>query len=174
MDQRAINRVWLGLLESDRLARYYGRLAERFGHRHRIGMILLASFSLGAVATLFVSLREWGIWVSVAFSVPAAVIAIVLSYVDYSRKAGISASIASLCIELTQEWRQLWEGSDSNEVLSRANEFDRRLNMVTTPALQQTGFNDETLNGECEKKAYAYWPSILPPPQLGGAVILLL
>lgn len=161
MDKQQVKRVWVGLLEADHLARYYGKLAERFGRRNRIGMSLVVILTLGAIAMTFASLPEWGSWLPGIPALPAAVIAIILSFEDYSRRAGMASTIASQCMELTQEWRQLWDDLPSDDVMRRASELDRRLTLISTPAIHLTGFSDDKLSEECEKETHEYWPSVL-------------
>ena len=161
MDERNVKRVWVGLLEADHLARYYGKLAERFGRKHRTGMSILIVLTVGAIAMTFAPLPNWGTWLPGIPALPAAFIAIYLSYEDYSRKAGMASTIASQCMELTLEWRQLWDELPSNNVIARASELDRRLTLISSPAIHLTGFSDDELSDKCEKETHEYWPSVL-------------
>ena len=161
MDEQNVKRVWVGLLEADHLARYYAKLAERFGRYHRLGMSVVITLTLGSVTLTFASLPSGAFWIPGIFALPAAILAIYLSYEDYSRKAGMASTIASQCMELTLEWRQLWYELSSNNVMTRASELDRRLNQISSPAIHITGFNDDSLSDECEKETHEYWPSVL-------------
>lgn len=162
MNQQETNQVWRGILDAERLTRYYSRLAERFSTWNRRLMWLIAVLSSAAVATLFAELPGWtALWVPAAFSIPAAALALWASYADYSRKAGLAAGIASLCMELVQEWEPLWLDVDADDVPARARELAQRLNRITTPALQQHGFVDDKLNKRCFDEANEYWQSAL-------------
>ena len=124
-------------------------------------MSLLIVLTVGAIAMTFAPLPDWGTWIPGIPALPAAFIAIYLSYEDYSRRAGMASAIASQCMELTQEWRQLWDELPSNDVIPRASELDRRLNLITSPAIHLTGFKDDRLSDECEEETHEYWPSVL-------------
>ena len=158
MNQQETNKIWRGLLDAERLTRYYSRLAEKFSRWNRVALSVIAALTLGAAVTMLAELPAWASgWSPPAFALLASALAFWLSYADYSRRAGVAAAIAVQCMELAHEWEALWLDADAPDVSSRANELAGRMIRVTSPALQQHGFEDRKLNKRCAEEADEYW-----------------
>ena len=158
MNQQETNKVWRGLLDAERFVRYYGRLAEKFSRWNRIALSVIAILTSGAAVAMLAELPAWADgWAPPLLAVFAAALAFWLSYADYSRRAGIAAGIAAQCMELVQEWEELWLDANASDVSARANELAGKMIRVTSPALQQQGFDDRKLNKRCEVEADHYW-----------------
>ena len=155
VDRQLVNQVWEGLLESERLNRYYGRMAERFGRRHLWAMWSIALLSSGAVGTLLASLQSW---VPLTLAALTAALALWASYNDYSRKGALAAAIAGQCMDLVQEWERLWRrGLYSEDTPARVDELAQKINRITAPALHAHGFVDDKLNKRCSREANEHW-----------------
>ena len=158
MNQQETNKVWRGLLDAERFVRYYGRLAEKFSRWNRIALSVIAILTSGAAVAMLAELPGWtDSWAPPLLAVFAAALAFWLSYADYSRRAGIAAGIAAQCMELVQEWEELWLDANASDVSARANELAGKMIRVTSPALQQQGFDDRY-------PAIGYPPRESPPP----------
>ena len=103
------SQIWVGLLNADAKARYYSYLAERFSTRNRWAMVTIAVLSAAAVV---VAVSGWCLLLGVGLSSIAAILALAVSYEDYSRRAGTAAYIGGACIEVTSEWEHLWRFGD--------------------------------------------------------------
>ena len=145
MNEQETNKVWRGLLDAERFVRYYGRLAEKFSRWNRIALSVIAVLTSGAAVLMLAELPAWADgWAPPSLAILAAALAFWLSYADYSRRAGIAAGIAVQCMELAQEWEELWLDADAPapDVSARAKELSGRMIRVTSLALQQHGFED--------------------------------
>ena len=158
MNQQETNKVWRGLLDAERFTRYYSRLAEKFSRWNRIALSVIAVLTSGAAVAMIAELPGWASgWAPPLLAMLAAALAFWLSYADYSRKAGVAAAIAVQCMELAQEWEELWMDADAPDAPARAKELAGRMIRATSPALQQHGFEDRKLNKRCEDEADEYW-----------------
>ena len=159
MSQDVRSRIWVGLIDANRLARYYCRLADKFSRWNRLAMMLVATLSVAALVSVF---TDWYWWVGGLLSCSAAAIALWLSYADYSRRAGTAAFIGAACMDLTDDWERLWNNfPESDEAEAQIEALQRQINQVTLIALQQHGFDDDTLEERCAKEAEDYWTNVL-------------
>ncbi len=158
-------RVWRGLLEADRLSRYYGLIAERFRDKYRYAMWSIAVVSFALTALGFGSaMRAFDgniklaiVWGSVFTAFLVGAVALWVSYADYSRKAGLAASISHQCEELTHEWEDLWYDLYAEDAPARTRDLARRMTRIAATARYEGGFVDDALNAECTGDAYSYW-----------------
>lgn len=162
MAQYHVQQVWLGLLDAERLSRYYGRLSERFQRVHLYLMVMIALCSTGAALTLLATFQDLiPVFGQLPGLIPAllsfvvAGAAIWASHSDYSKKAAISSVIRIQCDELVVSWKQLWldVSTDPESVRVRTVDLQRRMNEVTAHALEN-GLTNDALNRECAKEAY--------------------
>ena len=156
--------VWRGLLDADRAARYYERLAVRMNNRHRLFVWGISSLSLIVAALSFSSaslIDELLYPVIGGMALAIAVGALWIGYADYSRKAGIAAAAAALCAALTGEWEALWFDMDAEDAPARARDLTRRAEAATAQALQLGLASDRSLNTECTRESDAYWQRAL-------------
>ena len=140
-------RVWYGMLDAERLTRYYLRLATRFERYNFALNVVIAIFSLGAAAVLLAELPQW-ISATLFFVVAGAVIW--MSYANYSKKHAIALMVSKQCSETVLGWRQLWYDLDAPNGAERASDLERRLNEITDVELNV----DDKLNQSCAEEAY--------------------
>ena len=155
------SQIWRGLLESGRLARYYGHLAERYSRYSRLSLMGLAVASIATAGISFLNLPSWAAWAAVLIPLLVAAAAIAMSYLDYSRRAGIAASIASLCIEAERDWESLWWDMYAQDAIERAQALARRVDVYTATALHQHGFYDAKLNERYNEETNEFWTKAL-------------
>ena len=166
MSQDVKDQIWYGLIDADRQARYYCRLADRFGRWNRAALVSITALSSAAVVCLFadfsglVSWLSWLSWSGAIFSIVAALAALWTSYADYSRRAGIAVFIGTTCMELTVDWEYLWRYT-ADDAAGQARKLTQQANRVTAMALQQHGFDDDELAAKCRKEAENYWRNVL-------------
>lgn len=156
LDESAVQLVWNGITSSERLHRYYSKLGERFALFNRISLTLIGLLSLLAASLLFAALPSVIWWLP---GVPAFLVAglsVWISYADYSRKAGISTGIASLCMDLARDWQSLWFDIYADDVRERAFSLDQQENRITSPALWSQGFWNAKIHEQSEREAYDY------------------
>ena len=105
------NRIWLGMLDTDRLGRYYGRIADRMQRLHFYFTVGIALSSSAAALSLLTHLPNL---VSVVFFFMVAGAVIWASYARYSTKAVVASIIGKQCHELSVDWEQLWFRADES------------------------------------------------------------
>ena len=161
MEEERDQQIWAGLVDADRLTRYYSRLADRFSRHNRWAMLTVSFFSTLAIISVF---AEWLMWISAGVSGIAASIALWVAFYDLSRRAGVAAFIASACMDLTAEWEQLWyRPGEAEDWSRRVRELTAQANKVTSVALLQHGFGDKKLEEQCAKEAQNYWREAINP-----------
>ena len=153
--------VWDGLLDSQRLLRYYEKLADRYRQKERVVRILLyICFVFGALITLLV------LTVS---SVPQflAVIPFAGGYIlvywgfvleGYPKKVLILGQVSRGCYQLDEEWQELWyqvnsDGADEKAIRERIRELSRRALEITEMPGEFGITTDEALNEESTEAA---------------------
>ena len=97
--------IWEGLLDTDRMYRYYGYLAgrlERIGSLLQIGTV---GFASGAFLSLLSHFPEW---VPSAASAVAAITGALVAFRRYPEKAARSAEIYRELGRELVEWERLW------------------------------------------------------------------
>ncbi len=147
-----IQQVWLGILDSERLIRYYGRLASRLYRWHLAATAFIAIGSTAAAASLLTHLPTY---ISASLSMAVVAVALWSSYFDYSKKAAIASTTGDQCGKVALEWERLWveltslEDSDAHE---RIISLKRDMNAITAGAVQYNLMNDK-LNEQCAKEA---------------------
>ena len=145
-----MRQIWFGLLDAERLTRYYGRLSDRM---RRINFALTAFTllaSTAAFASLMVRLPDF---VSALCFVGVAAALIWMHLSEYSKKAAIASVVAQQCEDLATEWRELWfrQNEESIDPLARAADLKRKENRIT--ALYDSA-DDDALNQKCAQEAY--------------------
>ncbi len=147
-----IQQVWLGLLDSERLIRYYGRMASRLYRWHLIATAFIAIGSTAAAASLLTHLP---IYVSASLSMAVVAVALWSSYFDYSKKAAIASTTGDQCSNIALDWERLWVELTSlgdDEVYERVRVLKREMSVITSGAVQYNLLNDK-LNEQCAKEA---------------------
>ena len=160
MDKQEASIVFRGIVEAESNCRFYGALAEEFSRLNRRFLVAMSALSL---ATIIASLLDLPYNVPVALAAFVLVAALWLSYHNYSRRAGTAAGIASVCLELIDEWEELWFSGQN--VSGRSKELKQRITRVTSQALMEHGFYDskhhKKLLKRCGHEAEDYWEKSL-------------
>ena len=97
--------IWNGLLESDRVARYYSMLSDRLRLRHNILTAILIILVTAAAASLLAHLPDW---ISAIVIFMTACISAWLYVSDYSGKATAASLFSDQYGRLHTKWAQLW------------------------------------------------------------------
>ena len=118
------NQVWSGILEANRLTRYYSALADELRWRQRLFSVFIAVAASGAAATVLVQAPGW-LSAIVLFGTSAA--AIWSHYADYSGKAAKADAVCSQYQELEIEWRGLWFGKPTTDDVQKLQLRDIRI-----------------------------------------------
>ena len=139
------DQLWRGITDTERLARYFGKLADKLRHRHRLLTMLLALEATGAGAMLIARLPEWAAALMFAF---VAATAIWSFLADYSGKA-MAADLFSLQYRhLLIEWNRLWYGE---AIQAQIDALQTKL--VQIPSGVELAF-DHKLNDDAGDEAY--------------------
>lgn len=151
-NQYYVQQVWLGLLDTERLSRYYGRLALRYQRWNLLLTAVILLCSTGAAATFMTQLPAW---VQAVLSLVVAAVAIGSYLLGYSKKAAVASVIRSQCTHLAADWRGLWAdlNTDRQDIPTRTAYLQRKLNEITDHALDH-GLADDALNEQCAQEAY--------------------
>ena len=139
------DQLWRGITDTERLARYFGKLADKLRTRHRLLTMLLALEATGAGAMLIAQLPEWVAALMFAFVAATAIWAFLA---DYPGKA-MAADLFSLQYKrLSIEWNRLWYGEATQ------GEIDAlQTKLVQIPSGVDLAL-DHKLNDEAGDEAY--------------------
>ena len=154
-------RVKEAYLVADTLYRYYAKLAARF---YQFNLWLLFVISLLSIGAVIAGLSEAPVWAAVGLSSVAAVVAFMIPVLDFSRRAGVAASITAQCMDVVAGWDQLWWDVHSRRTYTegwekRHEELQLQLNRATSQAAIQNGFLDRGLLKAAGEDAQDYWDS---------------
>ena len=145
--------VWEGMVEADRLHRYYGRLAGKLARKDQ-WMTVAACLLAVLTAILANSGHGWTLFAAVATAVAAA-LPLIYRLGDRITEAAYCGRRLS---DLSVRWRELWNQVDSmpeEEVSARWRDLADAVNEVT--ALKERVPEDKKLLGATEEESYAYW-----------------
>ncbi len=148
-----VQQVWLGMLDSERLVRYYGYLAARLQSRH---LLMTAFVALGSTGAAFTFLTGFSTTAASGLSILVAAAAIWSSYYDYSRKSVTASVMRKDCNELARQWGQLWselQGLSDDEAAERTRALERMADDITAMAPTQLP-TDDSLNEKCATEVY--------------------
>ena len=102
--------VWYGLLDADRVARYYNALAARLRRRRRLLDAFAAFGSTSAVASLLLSAPPWALVAFVLTSAAASVWSLVSRYGD---DGALLTRVGDEMGRIAGEWQLLWSKVES-------------------------------------------------------------
>ena len=138
--------VWLGILDTERLTRYYQRKSDHLRRINNWLSFAMAISSTAAMASLIAQVPE--LLASVLLLL-AGGLALWLRQFDYSGKATAANLFCDQYVALAVEWRRLWYGADAAEDDIYA--LQKRQSRITL------GYGDlavdRSLNLECEEEA---------------------
>lgn len=163
MDRKLKTAIWDQMVETDRTARYYGRLASKLARQEKwasIATTVLSVVSAYSVANSIADPEMGWTWAAIAFStatVAASVLPLVFRY-------GGTISSASYCQVrldlLSARCKELWlvrDSIDSDEALTKWLDIEREQSEIT--AFQSAKPLDRKLAKAIQKEADAYWKS---------------
>lgn len=142
-------RIWYGILDAERLSRYYGRVSDRQQKLHHGLSVAAIMLSVGGAIILLLS---WPAWlVSLLFLALTLVTSLMLVF-DFSRRAE-TARIASRQMRTAlSALRDLWTDryfANPGQLSAKVAELEERMNVDTYVDL----IVDDKLNEQCQKEA---------------------
>ena len=145
--------IWEGMVHTDRLRRYYGRLAGRLSRLDRWVAVATSGLALSTVALAF---QEHGLVLT------SAVLTAIVGSLPLVFRLGDQVTDAAYCAkrlaDLAIKWQELWQKldrMDEEELSSRWKQLDTELNDIT--ALKERVPEHRRLRKKTQKEAYAYW-----------------
>ena len=104
------NQIWIGLLESEKLLRYYSELSDKLGKRSTYLELALLVPGSGVLAVLVYHFLEGSSQLLALVFISSLVSGIVgwLRVAQYSKKAAIAGVIAVQCRALRDDYKRLW------------------------------------------------------------------
>ena len=164
IDSRLRNDVWQQLLDSERMVRYYGELADRYRWRQMIPKGIMGASAIGgtvgfaAKAIQIPSLS--GEWILL----PAVLLMVAAVVWDFmhndGKKAAILYSVSVECGEYETDllalWRSVENGTcgENDAVRIRLAEIETGMNRVTDRSGYADISVDERLNAKTTREAY--------------------
>ena len=149
-----ISLVWHGLLDAERLSRYYLAVAAR-QQRWHMGLTAFVVFgSVGVVASLLFGAPDW-MTGSLAVSV-AAIVVWRYSH-GHASHAALTEATAASCSGLALSWRDLWarlDGLDEEDAWREIQALKHGEALATARVPSHLAA-DERLNEHCAEEAYA-------------------
>ena len=131
MPEEHSDQVWYGMVDSERVSRYYMALADKMTSRHywwTFGVLVTAA---GVPASLAFDLPDWA---TAAISTGVIGITIWTVCAEYSRKAVAAAIIADRCRILAQKWKSLWVNQkrySTDGFISKIETLNKRMEEAT-------------------------------------------
>ena len=153
---KTVRLVWEGQVESDRMCRYYGYLANRLRRRGELLTISVVGMSSGAFVSLMSHFPEW---IAAGTSAAAALAGLVLAFGRYERKAAFSEDLYRQMGRLSTEWSELWNGiyeAEDAEVRAAWGDIARRQTAAVDRAPSELPLL-ESLANRAQQEADAYW-----------------
>ena len=148
-----ISQVWLGLLDAERLKRYYAAMAVRLQRWHMGLTAFVVTGSTGAVGFLLIGAPNW---LAEVLAGAVAVATVWTSYYGYASKAATMEAVRGDCADLALLWRDLWvqlEGLDDADAWSEIRDLKRREELATALVPSHLAAHDG-LNLRSAKDAY--------------------
>ena len=153
-NEHNISQIWLGLLDAERLSRYYQAMAARLQRWHMALTAFVALGSTGAVSSLLLGAPDW---VAEVLAGAVAAVAIWTSYYGHASKAALMESARDSCADLALSWRDLWarlEGLDDEDAWREVQGLQRREEAATARVPAHLTARHR-LNRRCAEDAYA-------------------
>ena len=97
--------IWEGMIDADRLSRYYGYLAHRLKRLSELLSIGIIGFSLATVFSIWSPLPEWLPLVTIGIAASASILTAVMRYQE---KAAYSLDLYRQIERLSTDWLELW------------------------------------------------------------------
>ena len=147
------------LLDTERLLRYYGSVADRMQHFH-LGLSLVTVIgSLGAGAFLAAPDTSYNELASATLFLVVALASTFMVIFDQSRKAQIARSAHNQLQHISVELRRLWYSDHSDPSVSEVlDRLERQVDEATRDDLSVK----KGLNYKCNEEAYAMLRSYYP------------
>lgn len=151
--------IWREMVDTDRMHRYYGYLAQRLD---RLGDLLQIA-SIGAASGAVVSwLSHFPAWIATAAAVAAAAAALIVVVRRYPEKAHRSAEICRQLAQVHREWEHLWNGAwtkEDAELVSKWKALSERQEAIIERAPRELPLS-RSLAHRSQREAYEYWMEV--------------
>ena len=147
-------RVWNLLLDSNRLTRYYGKLASRMIGRRSLRTLALGFFATSAAVSLLNIIPPV---VELVTSAAVALLAVWMMVDNHAQKLAVVRLVSERCQELETEIRTLFLNRDRLDDLqarSKLEELGREIDRVTARPESVGVRIDDALNKACAEETY--------------------
>ena len=160
MDTKLRTAVWDQMAETDRVARYYGRLAGKLARREKWASIVTTTLSVVSAYSVANSIAgdEGWLWAAIGFST----LTVAASVFPLAFRYGGTISSASYCQVrlglLSSKCKELWLGRDSiasEQALDMWRAHERERSEIT--AFQSARPLDRKLARATEQESHAFW-----------------
>ena len=149
MQQDLREQVWMGILNTDRVVRYYVHLSDKFQTRSVRFKVAIAIATSGSAVSLLAQVPSN--WVVVVLLLTTAAV-IWASYADYSGKAAAASILGSQYRDLAVEWRQLWYGEiTADKIMVLQSKYNK---IASDYQISE----DEELNEKAQSEVYSITP----------------
>ena len=147
--------IWNEMVDTDRLARYYGALAGKKAELERRMTILTTGLALVSLTVALLDTQAWVLLLSIALTAVASAVPLVCRLGGTVRNAAYTQKAMG---DIGIEWEALWRRE--RELPTAAAEetwraLARRKNELTAPHASER--MDERLRDTTETEAYDYW-----------------
>ena len=148
--------IWEEVVDSDRMCRYYGYLAQRLSRVSQVLAIGTVGATSGTVLTLLSRFPEW---VPAVAAAAAAVASLTLVIGRYQDKAANSADIRRKLGEIGTDWKALWSdvySRDDAELRAQWRSLARRQAAIIECAPSELPLS-KSLARRSQQEADWYW-----------------
>ncbi|MDE2761918.1 MAG: hypothetical protein OXQ94_00850 [Gemmatimonadota bacterium] len=147
--------IWNEMVDTDRLARYYGALAGRKAELERRMTVLTTGLALVSLTVALLDTQAWVLLLSIALTAVTSAVLLVCRVGGTVRSAAYTQKALG---DISIEWEALWrrEGElPTAEAEETWRALARRKNELTAPHASER--MDERLRDATEAEAYDYW-----------------
>ena len=147
--------IWNEMVDTDRLARYYGALAGKKADLERRTAILTTGLALVSLVVAVLDTQAWVLLLSIALTAVASAVPLVCRVGGTVRNAAYTQKALG---DLGIEWEALWRRERDLRTAAAEETWSalaRRKNELTVPHASEG--MDERLRDATEAEAYDYW-----------------
>ena len=148
--------VWEGMVEANRLSRYYGYLAHRLKHLGELLSIIAVCSSLAALFTIVSPLPKWVPLTALGITIVASIVSAINRF---EHKAACSGDLCRQIGRLSTDWHDLLTGFDGHDEAELRNSW-RNLSQQQQDLVERSQIElplSRSLSRRSQNEANEYW-----------------
>ncbi len=148
--------IWYTLLDVDRQARYFNRVATRYGRGS--GFVRVALFVISATGA-FTLLNQWTWWIQLVITLALGIVLAIDFWLNLGRMAIVLHTISIEYNRIEDEWRELWNDvnqpdASEDDIRERSRNLKGQMSIVDARVRDSYIGMDDKLNEKCAHETY--------------------